>query len=104
MTATLRGKDNIRTARRMIPSSPMTRVAGKDSASAYSFAMISGPMPHASPIVMAIGKSSRLGILFHLHKSVANGSWTAEPASLGYQRQRLFSKDTQDRDPRFHLA
>src|SRR5690349_12355146 len=104
MTATVRGRDSNRTARLRIPPSPMTRAAGNDSASANNFTMISGPMPHASPIVIAIGKSSRLGILFHFHQSIPNGSLAAEPASLGYQRQRLFSQKSHNGYPGFHLT
>src|SRR4030095_14067030 len=104
MTVTVRGKARNRTARLMIPSSPITRVGGNDSASAYNFAMISGPMPHASPIVIAIGKCSKLGILFHFHKRVSNGSRTAKPTSLCHKRQRLFTQESHDGYPRFHLA
>src|SRR5690349_2152682 len=95
MTATVRGKASNRTARRMIPSSPITSVGGNDSASAYNFAMISGPIPHASPIVIASGICSRLGILFHFHKRLSYGSRAAEPASFCHQRQRLFTQESE---------
>src|SRR5689334_18394084 len=104
MTATVRGKASNRTARRMIPSSPITSVGGNDSASAYNFAMISGPIPHASPMVIASGICSRLGILFHFHKRLSHGSRAAEPASFCHQRQRLFTQESQDGYPCLHLA
>src|SRR5687768_12310083 len=104
MTATVRGKASNWTARLMIPSSPITKVGGSDSASTYNFAMISGPMPHASPIVIAIGKCSKLDILFNSHKRVSHGSLAAKPASLCNERQRLFTQESHDGYPCFNLA
>src|SRR6266498_3907576 len=104
MTATVRGKANNRSARLIMPSSPNTKVGGNGVVSAYNFAMISGPIPHGSPIVIAIGKCSKLGILFHFHKSVCNHLWAPEAASLCNQRQRLIAQESHDRYPRFHLA
>src|SRR5512141_506159 len=104
MTVTVRGKASNRTARRMILSSPMTRVGGNDSASAYNLAMISGPMPQASPIVIAMGKSFRLDIGFYFHQCVSHGSRAAKAASLCHQRERLCTEDSHGGDTRFHLA
>src|SRR5215207_4670420 len=84
--------------------SPNTRVGGSSVASAYNLAMISGPMPHASPIVIAIGKCSRLGILFHFHERISNGSFAPKPAGFCYQRQGLLAQDSQDRYTSFHLS
>src|SRR5215207_3073623 len=98
MALTVRDKASNRTARSMSPLSPKTSVGGKRSVSAYSMAMISGPIPHGSPIVIAIGKASRSDILFHLPKCISQGGLAAEAARLGHQWQRSFPQQSHDRD------
>src|SRR5690349_3700902 len=104
MTRTLSGNSSNRMARWIMPASPTTSIGGNGVASIYNFAMISGPIPAGSPIVIAIGNSSNSGIVFHLIQCIGQGSLASEAARLGHQRQREFTQDAHYRDSGFDFA
>src|SRR5690349_13499780 len=104
MTRTVRGKASNPTARWMRPSSPNTKVGGSGAGSLYSLAMISGPIPHGSPMVIASGTSSSLGILFNFHQCISHRCGAAKAASLCDQRQGTFTQESHDGNACLHLA